>query len=134
LQQSASSQTFYPQPHSHQVYGQSEKPLKIPLSAIPLRTINRTDAVAPGPAKRTVQRLEESDDEDAEEMAILFSDDKLDTAQDPPKKKSASRASSVVTAEVEDMYVRLCSPFFFFPKQKLTTSSLQRRDRPSDAR
>ncbi|SPQ27607.1 af7102b5-66b2-4079-b283-868b21aaec68 [Thermothielavioides terrestris] len=89
-------------PH-YVVYGQSEKPLKIPLSAIPLRTINRTDAVAPGPAKRTVQRLEESDDEDAEEMAILFSDDKLDTAQDPPKKKSASRASSVVTAEVEDI-------------------------------
>lgn len=97
-------QVLYPQAPGLEIYGQSGKPLQIPLSAIPLRTISPTTAVMSGPTKRTAQRLEDSDDDDAEEVNILFSDDGLEAVQSPPTKKTASRASSVDMTTSRDMY------------------------------
>ncbi|KAL2256111.1 hypothetical protein VTK26DRAFT_2171 [Humicola hyalothermophila] len=91
----AVGQACHPQAEGLEVYGQDGKPLQIPLSAIPLRTVGPSPDVSPGSLKRTVPLPEESEDEDAADIAMLFTDDEFTDTPSPPGKKSASRGSSV---------------------------------------
>jgi ubiquitin-conjugating enzyme E2 Q len=95
---------FYPQASGREVQGQDGRPLRIPLSAIPLRTVGPSAAGLSGTAKRAVQMLEDSDDEDIEDVACLFSDDELDEPSGRPSKKPASRASSIDIAATQNRY------------------------------
>jgi ubiquitin-conjugating enzyme E2 Q len=94
------NQEFHKQAPGSEVYGQMGKPLQIPVSAIPLRTVGSAAAASPSsPSKRTVERLEESADEYTEEAAILFTDtdDESDADQGPPRKKPAPLAPGMDT-------------------------------------
>ncbi|KAK4240257.1 hypothetical protein C8A03DRAFT_13387 [Achaetomium macrosporum] len=97
--QETADPAFHRQAPGSEVYGQSGEPLQIPVSAIPLRTVGSAAGSPSSTTKRTVERLEDSDQEDTEEAVILFTDtdDESDAAQGPPRKKSASRASSIDT-------------------------------------
>ena len=106
--QARSNQTFYPQAPGREVYGPTGRPLQIPLSAIPLRTMG-SPCTTPNAAKRAAESEEDSDSEEDEDEAILFSDGEI-VSQAPPHKKSSSRASSADTATVRDKYVLSCIP------------------------
>ncbi|KAK4132871.1 hypothetical protein BT67DRAFT_63295 [Trichocladium antarcticum] len=95
-------QTFYPQAKGSEVFGQDGAPLQMPLSAVPLRTIGAGGGTTPGPSKRAVHRLEDSDDEDADDVSILFTDDEFVVVCGPPSKKSASRGSSIDIGAVRE--------------------------------
>ncbi|KAK4122686.1 hypothetical protein N657DRAFT_574909 [Parathielavia appendiculata] len=98
-------ETFYPQAPGLEIYGQSGKPLQIPLSAIPFRTIGpAAGTTSLSPTKRAVHQLEDSDgEEDAEDVSILLTDDEHDAIDGPPTKKSASPASSMDMAMTQDV-------------------------------
>ncbi|KAL2195812.1 hypothetical protein P885DRAFT_39439 [Corynascus similis CBS 632.67] len=98
-----SGQMFYPQAQGLEVYGRDHQPLQIPLCTIPSRTIGPTSVMSSGSAKRTVQVLEESDDEDPEDVARLFLDSENSGVYIPPRKKPTSRAPSVDMARVQDV-------------------------------
>jgi ubiquitin-conjugating enzyme E2 Q len=104
--------TFYPQAPGLEVVGQSGKPLQIPLSAIPVRTIGPAAGTSSSPAKRAMRPLDESDEEDAEDVSILFTDYEDDAVDGPPRKKPTSRASSMDMAVTqEDTYVPSLPPY-----------------------
>jgi ubiquitin-conjugating enzyme E2 Q len=63
--------------------------------------------------------LEDSDDEDIEDVAYLFSDGELDEPSGPPSKKPASRASSIDIAATQNRYGK--SPVFGSLDKILTT-------------
>lgn len=106
----AGRQSFYPQATGLEVQGQDGMPLQIPLSAIPLRAVGPSAAGPSGTAKRTVQMLEDSDDEDIEDVAYLFSDDGPDEPSGPPSKKPASRTSSIDIAAAQNRYAKSAFP------------------------
>ncbi|KAL2019139.1 hypothetical protein VTK56DRAFT_10090 [Thermocarpiscus australiensis] len=99
----AGGQGFHPQARGLEVYGQSGAPLQIPLAAIPLRSAGAKAYAQPSPAKRSIRRLEDSDNEDAEDVAILFSDDEMTVVDGPPSKKPASPASTVDSTTAGEM-------------------------------
>ncbi|KAK4038697.1 hypothetical protein C8A01DRAFT_37338 [Parachaetomium inaequale] len=101
--QEESDPTFYPQANGREVHGQGGTPLQIPLSAIPLRTVGPAPATPSGTAKRRVQLLEDSDDEDVDDVSRLFSDAEFDGPSSPPNKKPASRANSMDMAASRDI-------------------------------
>lgn len=69
--------------------GEPDQALQIPLSAIPIRTVGPPPSASlSGTVKRTVQLLEDSGDEDAQDMAYLFLDDESDKPTGPPNKKN----------------------------------------------
>ncbi|GAB1313257.1 UBC core domain-containing protein [Madurella fahalii] len=88
-------QEWYPQAPGAEVRGPSGQPLQIPVSAIPLRTISVEADKGPSSSKRTIQGLEDSDNDDGEDVSILFTDDEFNVSRSPPVKKPASRASSI---------------------------------------
>ncbi|KAK3899973.1 hypothetical protein C8A05DRAFT_17666 [Staphylotrichum tortipilum] len=100
---STSDQEFYPQATGREILGPDGAPLRIPLSAIPLRTVGPGPAAAMAfsPMKRTVQLLDDSDNDDGEDVAILYTDAESEDYC-PPHKKSNSRASSVDIAGDRD--------------------------------
>jgi ubiquitin-conjugating enzyme E2 Q len=98
-------QAFYPQVKGFEVYGQGQALLQIPLSAVPLRTIGASAVLPPAPSKRTVHLLEDSDNDDAGDVSILFTDDEFIVVCGPPSKKSTSRASSVDLGTALERYV-----------------------------
>jgi ubiquitin-conjugating enzyme E2 Q len=106
----ADSPALYPQAPGFEVYGPSNQILKIPLTAIPPRTIGGGGVKTLGPSKRPIQRLEDSDDEDAEDISLLLSDDEFNACRSPPGKKSASRASSLDTEVTRERCVIPCDP------------------------
>jgi ubiquitin-conjugating enzyme E2 Q len=103
--QEESDPNFYPQAKGREVHDQMGQVLQIPLSAIPLRTVGPTPATPSGAAKRSVELLEDSDDEDVDDVSRLFSDDEFDAPCSPPNKKPASRANSMDIGASRDMYV-----------------------------
>ncbi|KAL2155287.1 hypothetical protein VTH82DRAFT_28 [Thermothelomyces myriococcoides] len=102
----ATSQTFYPQAEGREAFGQDRTPLKIPLCAIPLRTIGSAPTLSPDSAKRAMLLLEESEDEDSEDESYLMSDDEDDNFYKPPSKRTTSRASSMSAAELPNQFVK----------------------------
>ncbi|EAQ86621.1 hypothetical protein CHGG_07874 [Chaetomium globosum CBS 148.51] len=100
----AKQRVYYPQAEGREVMGQGGQFLQIPLSAIPIRTVGPPSAALSGTVKRTVQLLEDSGDEDAQDVAYLFSDDESDEPTGPPNKKTASRASSIDVAATQNRY------------------------------
>ncbi|KAJ4306920.1 hypothetical protein N0V88_000292 [Collariella sp. IMI 366227] len=99
--QTEDKQRFHPQALGREVQGQAAQLLRIPLSAIPLRVIGTSSERQSSPSKRTAQRLEDSDSEDSEDVAALFSDDEFDIIKSPPSKKSASLASRCPSVDSE---------------------------------
>ena len=131
-------QGFYPQAPGLEVYGQGGAPLRIPLSAIPLRTIGPGPDVQPVLSKRAVERLEDSDKEDEEDVAILFTDDEFTPTPDPPSKRAASRPSSAGGAARGGVAgppapVSIDRSLTDFEPGALDLSSLPRLDPPSFA-
>jgi ubiquitin-conjugating enzyme E2 Q len=103
--------TFYPQAPGLEIVGQSGKPLQIPLSAIPVRTIGPAAGKSSSPSKRAMRLLDESDEEDAEDVSLLFTDYEEDAVDGPPTKKSMSRGSSMDVAVTQDKYVPSFLPY-----------------------
>lgn len=99
------TQKFHPQEPGLEVRGPQGRPLQIPLSAIPLRSIGSEEgARETASGKRTILQLEDSDD-DGEDTSILFSDDESDVSRSPPPvKRSASHASSVDAGAAGETY------------------------------
>ncbi|KAK3297647.1 uncharacterized protein B0H64DRAFT_321171 [Chaetomium fimeti] len=95
VDQTDDDRQFYPQAEGREVRGQDNRVLQIPLTAIPLRTVGPSAVAQVGTPKREVQLLEDSDDDDVEDLVYLCSDDELDEPSGPPSKKPASRASSI---------------------------------------
>ncbi len=100
---SANNPGYYPQAPGREILGPNGLPLHIPLSAIPLRTVGPAAAMLSSPMKRTVQLLDDTDNEDSEDVAILHTDAESED-HGPPHKKSASRASSMDIAGDRDRY------------------------------
>ena len=110
-------QPCYPQAPGHEVRGKSGAALEIPLCAIPLRTIGpEPKSSSPSPGKRPAQQQDDSEEDDAEDWAMLFSDDEL--AHGPsPSKKWSPHPSNRNPAASRDMYVPAQPPP---PQMKLT--------------
>lgn len=104
-------QGFYPQAPGFEVYGQGHEPLRIPLAAIPLRTIGAIAPTQRSPTKRAISLPAESDNEDDPDFAILFTDDEFTPIPSPPNKKSVSRSSSVDPGIVLKRYYPFRNPF-----------------------
>ncbi|KAH6850911.1 hypothetical protein B0I37DRAFT_124278 [Chaetomium sp. MPI-CAGE-AT-0009] len=103
VNQTDDGRQFYPQARGREVRGQKDQYLQIPLAAIPLRAVGPSAAAPSGAAKRAVQLLEDSDDDqDAEDLAYLFSDGELDEPSGPSSKKPASCPSSIDIAATQD--------------------------------
>lgn len=99
----------YPQAPGLEVRGPSGQPLQIPVSAIPLRTIRAEQDRGLSASKRRIRGLEDSDNDDEEDVSILFTDDEFNVPRSPPVKKSASRASSVNPEVAQEKYVSSCN-------------------------
>ena len=98
-------QPCYPQAPGREVCGQTGTHLEIPLCAIPLRTIGpEPKTSSPSPGKRPAQQQDDSEDDDAEDWAMLFSDDELAHGPSPSKKWSPHPSSQSPVAS-RDMYV-----------------------------
>jgi len=97
-------QEIHPQSPGHEILGLDDKPLKIPVVAIPIRTVDTIGCSSRTSLKRETREFGElGDDSDAEDVCLLFTDDEFKDLSPLAAKRPLSRASSVKSGDSSDL-------------------------------
>ncbi|EGS23867.1 ubiquitin-conjugating enzyme E2-like protein [Thermochaetoides thermophila DSM 1495] len=135
-------QEIHPQPFGCEILGSDDKPLKIPVTAIPIRTVDTSTSGRSSRAslKRETREFEQlGDDSDAEDVRLLFTNDEFKGFFPPAAKRSSSRSSGVKLGDSSDFPSSPTGGIILDPTKTdfepgaFDSSSLPRLDPPSFA-